>query len=195
MKKIFLATLLLVFIATSYAQINIGVKAGLNRYALTGDDKSYKNGLHIGAFAQIPITELLVVQPELLFSAEGNEFEENDIKFGQYLNYVNIPVMLRVNTKGGFYAEAGPQFGFLLSAKYKETGSPSEDIKKFFKGSNLSIGAGFGYQFKMGLGVGARYNFGLANIYSENNFETKSTGGQLSISYIFIDSKKSNRKQ
>lgn len=115
------------------AQVSIGAKAGFNRYALTGADQSYKNGILIGGFAQIPLKGLMVVQPELLFSAEGNGFEENNIKSEQHLNYVNIPVMLRLNTKGGFYVEAGPQFGFFMSAKYKETGSADADIKNILE--------------------------------------------------------------
>ncbi len=191
MKKILFIITALAISISIIAQVNIGVKAGLNRYALTGDDKSYKNGLHFGALAQIPVKGLLVMQPELLFSAEGNGFEENGIKSEQHLSYVNIPIMLRVKTKGGFYAEAGPQLGFLLSAKYKETGSPSEDIKKFFKSSNFSFGAGMGYQFKIGLGIGARYNFGLANLMKDENFDaTKSVGLQASIFYTVSTKKK-----
>jgi Outer membrane protein beta-barrel domain len=191
MKKNIMVLLLAAVCTIAQAQVNIGVKTGLNRYALTGDDQSYKNSLHAGVFAQIPLNGLLVIQPELLFSSEGNAFEENDIKSGQYLGYVNIPVMLRLNTKGGFYAEAGLQFGFLLSAKYKETGSKDEDIKKYFKGSNLSLGAGAGYQFKMGLGIGARYNFGLSNLMKDKSFDAmKSIGLQAGIFYTFSTKKK-----
>jgi hypothetical protein len=191
MKKYSMILLLIITACiTAHAQVNIGIKAGLNRYAITGDDQSYKNGIHIGAFAQIPVKGLLVVQPELLFSAEGNEFEENSVKSGQYLNYVNIPVMLRVNTKSGFYAEAGPQFGVLMAAKNKETGSPGEDIKNFFKGNNLSFGAGLGYFFKMGLGIGTRYNFGLSNLLKGANQDAvKSVGLQAGIFYKFCAKK------
>lgn len=186
MKKNILVLLLAVVCVTTHAQLNIGVKAGLNRYALTGDDQSYKNAFHFGAFAQIPVKEMLVIQPELLFSAEGNGFEENNIKSEQHLNYVNIPIMLRLNTKFGLYAEAGPQLGFLLSAKYKESGSPDEDIKKYFKSSNISVGAGLGYQFKMGIGIGARYNFGMGNLLKDANQQAmKSIGLQVLGYYKF----------
>ncbi len=191
MKKILFIITALAISISIIAQVNIGVKAGLNKYALTGDDQSYKTALHFGAFAQIPLKAILVVQPELLFSAEGNGFEENGIKSEQHLNYVNIPLMLKVKTKGGFYAEAGPQLGFLMAAKNKETGSPSEDIKKFFKGSNLSFCAGMGYQFKMGLGVGARYNFGLSNLLKQANQDAmKSVGLQAGIFYTVSTKKK-----
>jgi Outer membrane protein beta-barrel domain len=176
------------------AQLSFGPKAGLNRYALTGDDQSYLNALHAGGFVQIPVSRVFAVQPELLFSAEGNEFEENNVKSGQYLGYINIPVMLRATSKGGFYAEAGPQFGFLLSAKNKESASPDADIKKFFKGTNLSVSAGAGYEFKMGLGIGARYNVGLSNLLKDDNPDAmKSIGLQVGLFYKVSASKNKRR--
>jgi Outer membrane protein beta-barrel domain len=194
MKKVVFVIIAVTLSVTTIAQLGVGPKAGLNRYALTGDDQSYLNALHVGGFVQVPVSGLFAVQPELLFSKQGNAFEENGEKFGTYTTYLNIPVMLQLNTKSGFFAEAGPEFGFLLAAKYKETGSTDEDVKKFFKGSNFSLGAGVGYRLKMGLGFGVRYNFGLANISAEDNFETKTTGGQVSVSYKFAAGKKSKKE-
>ncbi len=192
MKKVVFIIIAVVLSITTIAQLGAGPKAGLNKYALTGDDQSYLTALHIGGFVQIPVSGLFAVQPELLFSKQGNAFEENGEKFGTYITYLNIPVMLQLNTKSGFLIEAGPEFGFLLSAKYKEGNTISEDVKKFFKGSNFSFGAGVGYRLKMGVGFGVRYNFGLANISAEDNTETKTTGGQVSFSYRFSRLKKSN---
>ena len=185
MKQLFMALLIITVACTATAQTGFGFKGGLNRFALTGDDQSYNNALHFGAFAQIKLGGQFAVQPELLFSNEGNAFEENNIKSGTYLSYVNIPVMAQVVTKSGFYAEAGPGFGFLLSAKYKETGIPKEDIKKFLKGFNVFFAAGLGYRLKMGLGFGIRYNFGISNIAVESADKTKSSGAQVSVSYKF----------
>ena len=193
MKRVVFFIIAVVLSVTTIAQLGAGPKAGLNKYALTGDDKSYLTALHLGGFVQIPVSGLFAVQPELLLSKQGNAFEENGEKFGTYTTYLNIPVMLQVNTKSGFFAEAGPEFGFLLAAKNKETGSPDVDVKNFFKSSNFSFGAGAGYRLKMGLGFGVRYNFGLANISSESNIETKTTGGQVSVSYKFTATKKSKK--
>jgi hypothetical protein len=40
---------------TANAQVNIGIKAGINRYVLTGNNQSYKNDLYVGGFVQIQI--------------------------------------------------------------------------------------------------------------------------------------------
>lgn len=186
MKKNILLAALIILAFNATAQLGIGVKGGFNRFALTGDDKSYIDRFHFGAFAQIPIKKMLVFQPEILFSAEGNGFEENGVKSGENLNYINLPLMIKLNTKSGFYLEAGPQIGLLLSAKFTESDRPDEDIKKFFKSTNISMGAGFGYQFKFGLGLSARYNFGITDLLKEANEEAmKSTGMQVGVFYRF----------
>jgi hypothetical protein len=172
------------------AQPSFAVKAGLNRYALTGDDQSYITDFHAGGLAQIKLTKLFTIQPELLFSKEGNAYEEDDIKVGTYLNYLSVPIMAQINTSSGFYAEAGPGFAFLLNATYKETGSPAVNIKQSFKSSNLFLGAGTGYRSKIGLGIGIRYNFGMANISAAGLNEMKTTGGHISIFYVFSSKKK-----
>lgn len=186
MKKNIFVLLLAAACINAQAQLSIGVKAGLNRYALTGEDKSYINRIHVGGFVQIPIKGMLVLQPELLYAAEGNGFEEENVKVSQNLAFVNIPLMLKLVTRMGLYAEAGPQVGLLLSAKNKESGSPDGDIKKFFKTTSFSFGAGVGYQFKMGVGIGARYNVGLTDLLKNEGPEPmKSTGLQVGLFYKF----------
>jgi Outer membrane protein beta-barrel domain len=193
MKNLCLPIVILLLSLSATAQTGVGVKGGLNSYALTSnvDDKSFISAPHFGVFAQINITEYFSVQPELMFSSQGNGYETNGVKESRNLNYINIPVMLQANTKKGFTFEAGPEFGFLMSAKYKAAGSSSEDIKKDFKSTNLSFGLGIVYRMKIGLGFGFRYNIGLTNISAVNNIVEKSTGGQLGVSYKFSGKKKS----
>jgi hypothetical protein len=174
----------------SSAQTSFGVKAGLNRYALTGEDQSYITSFHVGGLVQIAISRQFIFQPELLISKEGNAFEENNIKIGTYLNYLSIPLLAKWQTKGGVYGEAGPGFALLMNAKFKETDLPDEDIKSFFKGSNFFVALGAGYQSKMGLGIGIRYNLGMANIAAKGLDEMKTTGGHISVFYVLKSKKK-----
>ncbi len=187
MKKNLLLLLLLTATVSSIAQIGFGAKAGLNRYVLSGEDQSYKHGLHAGAIAQIPVTPLFAIQPELIFSAEGNELiEDDDIFIAQKLGYINLPVMLQLTTKSGFYAEAGPQLGFLLSAKSTQTGRASVDIKSQLISTSISLGVGLGYRLKMGLGIGMRYNRGMTDIQKNSSMEpAKSNGVQIGLSYLY----------
>jgi Outer membrane protein beta-barrel domain len=192
MKKMLLVVAATLFFAATQAQIGFGPKGGLNSYALSSnvDDKSFVSGPHFGIFSQINITEQFSIQPELVYSKQGNGYETNGVKESTSLDYLNVPIMLQFNTKSGFSFEVGPELGFLMSAKYKEDGTVKRDVKQSFKGTNFSVGLGLVYRMKMGLGFGFRYNMGLSNVSSVANTEAKSTGGQLGISYKFQLSKK-----
>ena len=104
------------------------------------------------------------------------------------LNYLNVPLMIQFKSDGGFYGEAGPYVGFLLSGKYKQnvSGVKSEsDIKDYFKSTDLGAALGIGYMMKSGFGIGARYNMGLSNIYDASSLELKNRFWQLNLLYTF----------
>jgi hypothetical protein len=195
-KALILLVIGTLIIVAATAQTAVGIKGGLSSYALTGDDQSYKTGFHAGGLVQIKLGKQFIFQPEILLSQEGNLFEEEDVLsgttsvYGTYLNYVSVPLLAKLQTKGGFYAEAGPGFAFLMNAKYKETGSPDVDVKNTFKSSNFFVGLGAGYQSKIGLGIGIRYNAGIANVSAAGPDATRSTGGHISIFYLFNTGKK-----
>jgi hypothetical protein len=199
MKKVFLAIVVLTTVSfAAQSQIKYGLKAGANFYQLSGKDvedagfdegRKMKIGIAGGAFVNIPINETFSVQPELLYSMEGNKQEIDDATGELKLNYVNIPIMLQYNASG-FYAELGPQVGFLTSAKYKVTGLGEEDYKDFFKGVNFSAAIGLGYKMASGFGFGARYNLGLASIIdSDEDIKISSSGFHIGVSYTFGGSK------
>jgi hypothetical protein len=197
MKKVFLA---IVFLTTgviaSQAQIKYGLKAGANFYSLGGSDaedagldqsRKIKIGIGGGGFVNIPINETFSVQPEVLFSSEGNLQKEGDEKLTYALNYINIPIMFQYNASG-FYAETGPQIGFLMSAKAKfDDGTDEEevDIKDEMKGLGLSWALGLGYKMDNGLGFGARYNLGLSTVFDADDVKITSSGFHIGLFYTF----------
>ncbi|MCV5968839.1 PorT family protein, partial [Lactococcus petauri] len=75
------------------------------------------------------------------------------------LNYINVPLMLQFN-KSGFFAEAGPQVGFLVTGKVKTTdGTNTEemDVKDELNAIDFGVNLGAGYITNSGFGFGARY--------------------------------------
>lgn len=198
MKKILILSIVSLSALTMKAQVKFGIKAGVNLSKFTGSDAKmdgtspkFKTGFTGGALVKIPVNEMLSVQPELLYSMEGSRYEEDGAKFTYKTDYINIPVMVQYNNPSGFYAETGPQVGFLASAKARiKTGSidASEDAKDNFKGINFAWGLGAGYKLHNGFGIGARYNFGLANIADgEENDDTKVqlSGLHVGVFYTF----------
>lgn len=189
--------------------MHFGAKAGVNFANISGDDTSgldSRTAFHVGIVAEIEISEKFSFQPELLYSGQG--FKESYSEFGASfedvykLDYLNIPLMAKYYVAEGFSVEAGPQVGFLLSAKddwegnYGEvTESGSEDFKDFVKGIDFGLNLGVGYKMTSGLNFGARYNLGLSNFwdipsdidpgFGIADIKNQNAVFQLSVGYFF----------
>lgn len=205
MKKILLAIVVLTTtVLASQAQTQFGVKAGANFYTLGGNyfegaKLNSKIGLYFGGVVNIPVSAKFKVQPEIVYSVQGAKEDGGGTGSGNWNNnYLNIPIMAQVYATEGLYFEAGPQIGFLLSAKYKVEGSStSTDTKDDYKTTDFSFGLGAGYKMASGFGFNARYNLGLSNIASSSdpNDEIKNRGFQIGFTYLFGGSKAVKEKK
>jgi opacity protein-like surface antigen len=176
MKKIiFAAVAVFAFGFTNAQGVKFGAKAALNVATLTGDveDASSLVGFQIGAFAEFKVSEKFAVQPELMYSAQGASGDNGDLK----LNYLNIPVMAKYYVAPAFSLEAGPQIGFLLSAK-----SEGEDAKDFVSSTDFGFNLGAGYDFTENLSAGLRYNLGLTNVFDFEGDDFSAKNGVFSVS-------------
>ncbi len=63
------------------------------------------------------ISEKFAFQPELLYSAQGSDYDDEDFSGSVKADYLNVPLMAKYYVGEGFSLEAGPQVGLLLSAK------------------------------------------------------------------------------
>lgn len=175
MKKIIFLSMLTFAAFVSNAQIKFGIKAGANFSKFSGKDAKisgispqFKVGFAGGGLVNIALNEMISVQPEVLYSMEGTTYKESGEKLHFKNDYINVPVMVQYNHESGFYAETGPQVGFLMSAKASD-GTNSTTVKDAYNTINFSWGLGAGYKLSNGLGIGARYNFGIANIAKNDN--------------------------
>lgn len=150
--------------AQAQGNVSLGLKAGASYASFTGPDAGGREGLfgfHGGAFANIGLSRMFAVQPEILFSQKGAKSKDvTDVS--SRLNYLDVPLAFHVNADGLFF-EAGPQVGFLLSAKYN-FGNVSVDAKEVTNAVDFGYLAGLGYQRKTGPGIGLRYNGGFSSI-------------------------------
>lgn len=171
MKRIFLLLAFAGTFAAAKAQTAYGLKAGLNVTNVGGEDANgnkARAAFHGGAYADISVSDKFSFQPELVFSMQGANFDLPRSTMKRRLAYLNIPLMIKYHVTNPFYIEAGPQFGFLLSAKDK-VGSSTNNIKKGMKNFDFGIGLGAGYKFpRSPFGVDARYNIGVSRIYERN---------------------------
>ena len=198
MKKTMIIVAAILFSFAAKAQrVHFGVKGGLNASELHGsdiNDAKTKIGFHAGLLAHIHTNnKSWGIQPEVMYSLEGAKYdigESSDAKVD--LHFINVPVLVQYMFDNGFRIEAGPQIGFLVGAKAKETGGDNSiDIKDNFKSTNFSIPVGVGYLMSNGLGFDARYNFGVSDM-NDTGEGSKVTGNnfQFGLFYQFTHNKK-----
>ncbi len=171
---------------TSNAQhVNLGIKGGLNVYNIKNDNGAKydsKTGVHLGLLGHIHLNKEWAIQPELVYSIQGAKYNFSNSETRVNLNYLNLPVLLQYMFDNGFRFEAGPQVGFLMSAK---TGN-KVDIKDNYNGIDFGLGIGLGYvKPSTGFGVDARYNLGLSDINESSAVKSSNRGFQLGVFYQF----------
>ena len=193
MKRTFLLAATFFVLISVKAQVHFGIKGGMNASSLNStpanSDLETKIGFNAGILAHIHTANpQWAVQPELYYSSEGAKSKSNnDAKLD--LGYLNLPVLLQYMFDNGFRIEAGPQLGFLISAKSK-LNSTSVDVKDNYKKTSFSVPLGAGYLTTSGLGFDARYNFGISDINNTSNgTKIHSNVFQFGIFYQFSDTK------
>ena len=202
MKKLLLLTFLLGAFTMNAQEITFGAKAGLNISSWAGDeteDYDSRTSFHLGATAEIAISDVFSLQPELLFSSQGVKSEFSDSGFSSenslVTNYIQIPVMAKYYVTEGLSLEAGPQIGFLMSANSEgsltfdgETESYDEDVKELFNSLDFGLNIGAGYKLDSGLNFALRYNLGLSNLVDgadDEDFSVTNRVLQLSVGFTF----------
>lgn len=198
MKKISLFTLALVSGLALYAQeqdhkplrtpmsvqTRFGVRAGVSLANLEVDDDvnpgnvpntNTKTSFVGGFFVNIPVGGMFRVQPELVWSGQGAKADKGSITtktMEEYdFGYIAIPLMLQLQTNGGFFVETGPQFSILMRAQEEYTDGTTVNVEDqdWVKKTDFGWGVGIGYLSRIGLGIDGRYNFGLSNVWNNED--------------------------
>lgn len=147
------------------AEVHYGIKAGVNFAELWGNDalpeSDRKVGYSVGAYAAFKVSKVLKLQPEMIWSLQGEQSEEN----GRYkISYINVPLMLKWR-EGKFYTELGPQLGFLTVNTSKSV--PDNLRLENVETIDFSINAGLGYAFETDWSIGIRYCHGLTRLVAD----------------------------
>jgi hypothetical protein len=213
MKKTWITMLVIVAASVGvFAQGSFGIKGGLNvaNQSISGtydpDEVKPMFGFHGGLFVTMMFSDKIGVQPELLYSTQGSTSRWSSQEYEDKMEYITLPVLLRFNFNEVFSLHAGPQFGYLMSAKEKFEGV-TEDMKDDFKTTDLGVALGaeidlparVGYSSGGGptslrkvnlpsrLGFGARYVLGVYDIVKQEGdwvgYETKNNTIQVYLKY------------
>lgn len=193
MKKLLLAVVALIFAwgAMAQSEITIGPKVGWNITNISNSHDKNKLSFVLGGFAEFKISDLLSIQPEILYSRQGTRDKGNGVKVKNRLNYLNIPVLAKLNVWDELSVEVGPQFGFALNARQK-TKAGGEVVKRDIQYNNtFDFSFAFGVSYNLeNLMFSARYNVGLTNVIEKDHFggnNNKNHVFQLSVGYRFGD--------
>jgi hypothetical protein len=178
MKHIVLAIVLLLLASQAHAQF--GIKGGVNQAVLSGrvgEDATYKTYFHAGIFYEAKVLGPLSIQPELLYSMQGSQLKGSSTitDYKTQLNYVQVPILVKA-TIGPVYVEAGPQFGYLVSANEDGTvqvrntsgnvafRSVNQSATDNYKRNEFALCAGVGLKLGSIVRVGGRFVAGLNDI-------------------------------
>ncbi|HEX3024602.1 MAG TPA: porin family protein [Chitinophagaceae bacterium] len=187
MKKIILSLLAVIIISTAslaQAGFRLGIKGGTNLTKLSGEsfNNGYMAGYQLGGFMELDFSKEIGIEPEVLFNEYagrtsttlGSVFTNNqDVK----LNYLSIPVLLRLNVDKMLTIVVGPQYSILVNP-HETTLQNGQDA--FKSGDFAAVG---GLQINLSaLRIYGRYVIGLNNINDVGNqYNWKSQQIQLGI--------------
>ncbi len=157
--------------------IKFGIKGGLNMSDLFSSHKAIKfdskTVYHAGAVLEIVLGNQFALQPEIVYSAQGADFEQKikgiktqaNLKF----DYIAVPIMAKFFVLPGFSIDAGPQISFNVNSKVEAKILGVEktiDIKDYINSYDFSLCFGLGYEFER-VGFSARYNLGLKKVFKD----------------------------
>ncbi|EDM35947.1 hypothetical protein PBAL39_23107 [Pedobacter sp. BAL39] len=168
------------------SKLEFGIKAGGN-YSNFIDANFATDplpGFNAGLTIAYKFTNNFMVQEEFLYSLQGAKVKggplgDQDIK----LSYAAVPILFKYSSNIGFYVAAGGQAGF----KVKEDLGGLTDLK-FARKIDFGAVGSLGYQSKMGLGIDARYYYGIqkvSEVPSATLGDFKNNSIQASIFYTF----------
>ena len=175
---------------------SFGVKGGVNFATVTGGEGESPNSrtaFHVGVVGEMPIADILSIQAEVLYSAQGFEYEAfgptgDEIQF--QLDYLSVPVLAKVYVVDGLSIDVGPTFNFVVNEEIDtrpgaDEGDIDIDESPMAEANSFDVGvaAGLTFQTPGGLFATGRYNYGVTEIYEDSGL--KNSVFQLGIGYKF----------
>ncbi len=197
MKKLVLCAA--IFLATAVSvcaqRLDFGGKVGANLTKIDGVKFSdgYKLNYQLGFFAEIDFNKNWGIQPEVLFSQNSSTVDSGFratyenlpgqlFKRNVKLNYLNIPVLLRINAGKLLTFNVGPQFSVLVN----DNENLLSNGKAAFKSGDFAAVVGAQINISK-LRIYGRYNIGLADISDiDNQNKWKNQQLQLGVGFKIL---------
>jgi hypothetical protein len=206
--------------AHSFAQVKPVIKAGIINATWKGDadatltsvldktngmlDSRSRNGFYIGAAVDLPLNEMISIEPGLIYTQRGYGLKGNltinqlkidalNARATSQMHYVDLPVLIKLKPAGGFTVFAGPQVSYLiknnLRADVNVLGfslvNTNLDITNQFNRLDVGVTGGIGYESESGIGVSAAFERGFNRLDKNQNFSVFNQGIKVGLTYRF----------
>ena len=221
MKKQILLAASVLFSTLSFAQSSpvFGIRGGVVSSEMRGDavnsfesmldftggaiKTTGRTGFYAGGFANIPVSDLISVEPGVYYSQKGYQLQGDlNLKGTEFLgvnakaqlntSYIDIPVVVKANLNG-FQVFAGPQVSYLTRADLRTTAGAlgfnvvdqKMDATSQMNRWDAGVTGGLGYQFSNGLQINASYDHGLSKVNSGKNLESYNRAFKVGVGLTF----------
>ncbi len=214
------AFLLSIISIAATAQIKPVLKAGIINATWKGEAKETftsvidqtngiieprkRTGFYIGAGADIPLGDMVSIEPGLVYTQRGYGLKGNltinqlkiealNARATSQMHYIDVPVLIKVKPAGGLTIFAGPQISYLiknnLQADVALLGfsliNTDLDITNQFNRFDVGLTGGIGYEFEGGFGIAASYEKGFNRLDKNQNFKVFNEGIKAGFTYKF----------
>lgn len=155
------------------AQLNIGVKGGVNFANVknaSGIKAESRTGYMIGGYISPKPKKLLGFRSEIILSRQGYDYTTVSNTGNVNLDYLLLPQLITLNFTKKVQLHAGGQAAFLLNAKVDSSGGSSgRSLFDYFNRFDYGLVAGGEISPISGFFVGSRINVSLNNVSKYGN--------------------------
>ncbi len=192
----------------AYPKTKFGLRGGVNANSWTNEFPSVEiagqsiypdawkatYGFHVGANANIRLSQLIAIEPGILYTVKGTgtTIEENGISGEGNVksNYIDIPFLLRLYVSGGFNIFLGPQMAYHLNSSYDlfvegDKIVSGEDATEGMSEYDVAGILGVGYEFGSGVNINLSGEMGFLTVDSYDELSTFNRNIRLSIGFAF----------
>jgi len=184
MKNIVLFISLAFLTSISFAQdedleipkLRFGLKVGLNSVQMkvvnmSNDNAQNKSGVYVGAFVNIPSSDVFSIQPEIIYSS-------TEYSGTSKMSFLHVPVLLNFKLANNFTGFFGPEAQILLDINDTQN-------KDLFNSFLLGFSFGANYKITPNFYLEARPYFALSKFLEEDSGYRKFNTLQIGLAYTF----------
>jgi hypothetical protein len=151
-------------------------------------------GYGVGGMVGINLTNHVGVQGEIIYNSLSQKYRDQDLERTMHIDYVNIPLMLSLNTGVGNPVNlnfvVGPQFGYNVGSRITDSGTNGTDTMNAVivtKKGDVGFAYGAGLEFALNQTRTIRLDLGFRGVFGFLDIQGTTPSGTNTRSYNVID--------